>query len=163
MDILFSLLLSLSMIIHADGCGSNCFVLGQGSIHRKPRVPSCRRICSSAASMKFNAKADDGTKLNENNEEDAKYLKSLGRRERKRILQRREHERRKNAWLARYGSAAALQQTFGTTGQHNNDRTLSPTQTRALYHALLPRSLLALSELGVLDPSDLAPLAYQAR
>ena len=85
-------------------------------------------------------------------------LKSLSRSERRRLLNRREHERRKDAWLARYGTREALQRTFGDAR-----RDLTPKQTRALYHALLPRSLLALSELGVLDPSDLAPLAYQAR
>ena len=90
-------------------------------------------------------------------------MKNLGRRERKRSIARQE---RKNAWLAKYGSAEALQQTFGNTTSSSTPQQqspLSPTQTRALYHALLPRSLLALSELDVLDPSDLAPLAYQAR
>ena len=82
---------------------------------------------------------------------------NLGRRERKRAIAR---QQRINAWLAKYGSSDALQQTFG---KYATNQKLSPTQTRALYHTLLPRSLLALSELDILDPFDLAPLAYQAR
>lgn len=92
---------------------------------------------------------DDSIKYNDD-------LKDLGRRERKRLIARREHERRRDAWLERYGSADALRRTFGTTQRRDN---MSPSQTRALYHALLPRSLLALSEYGVLDPSDLAPVS----
>ena len=87
--------------------------------------------------------------------DDNDALSNLGKRERKRVLARLD---RKNAWLAKYGSADALKQTFGTLGNK-----LSPSDTRALYHALLPRSLLALSELDVLTPEDLAPLAYRAR
>ena len=82
---------------------------------------------------------------------------NLFRRERKRAIAR---QQRINAWLAKYGSSDALQQTFG---KYATNQKLSPTQTRALYHTLLPRSLLALSELDILDPFDLAPLAYQAR
>ena len=96
---------------------------------------------------------DDDEIIN-NNDDD---LKDLGRRERKRLIARREHERRRDAWLGRYGSADALRRTFGTTQRRDN---MSPSQTRALYHALLPRSLLALSEYGVLDPSDLAPVSF---
>ena len=152
----------------ADG-GSICFaqggVFGFGWRQRRQRTTLPRRVIRGRGKHNDNdvgilvlaaAKSDI---VKRRDGEDEKFLKSLGRRERKKILIRREHERRKNAWLAKYGSAAALQQTFANEGQ----RTLSPSQTRALYHTLLPRSLLALSELGVLDPSDLAPLAYQAR
>jgi len=96
---------------------------------------------------------------NNNNEEEGLNNKSNRRERRKRILNQREHERRKRAWLAKYGSCDALQKTFGDERRSG----LTPQQTRALYHALLPRSLLALSDMGVLDPTDLAPLAYQAR
>ncbi len=62
--------------------------------------------------------------------------------------------------MNRYGSVDALQRTFGT-GPPWGD--LSPTQTRSLYHTLLPRSLLALNEFGFVKVEDLAPLAYEAR
>lgn len=84
----------------------------------------------------------------------------LGRRERKRRLEDIQKIRRRNRWIKRYGSVEALKQTFGT-GPPWGD--LSPTQTRALYHTLLPRSLLALNEMGLVQAEDLAPLAYEAR
>ena len=62
--------------------------------------------------------------------------------------------------MKRYGTVEALQKTFGT-GPPWGD--LSPTQTRSLYHTLLPRSLLALNEMGFVTAEDLAPLAYEAR
>jgi hypothetical protein len=79
-----------------------------------------------------------------------------GRRARK----KQEFARRREAWLARYGSASALQSTFGT-GPPLGD--LSPEQTRSLYHRLLPRSLLGLHEMGLMRPEELAHLAYEAR
>ncbi|KAL7528756.1 hypothetical protein ACHAXR_002613 [Thalassiosira sp. AJA248-18] len=171
----FSFLLPLSLVVLAGG--SNCFVLGghRGGFferrrpHRLMPLWLSRKARSTTHIISMDMTDGDTSKQRPNDDDDddddndSVYLKSLGRRERKKELIRREHERRKNAWLARYGSAAALRQTFGNNNNNNNDRTLSPSQTRALYHALLPRSLLALSELGVLDPSDLAPLAYQAR
>lgn len=84
----------------------------------------------------------------------------LGRRERKRRLEELQKLRRRNRWIKRYGSVEALKQTFGT-GPPWGD--LSPTKTRALYHTLLPRSLLALNEMGLVQAEDLAPLAYEAR
>ena len=62
--------------------------------------------------------------------------------------------------MKRYGTVDALKHTFGT-GPPWGD--LSPTQTRSLYHTLLPRSLLALNEMGFVTAEDLAPLAYEAR
>ena len=89
----------------------------------------------------------------------------LGRRETKRLQQKQEqkldYERRRDRWMSRYGSAAALKSTFGPSKKWGGD--LSPQQTRALYHALLPRSLLGLHELGLMNPEELAPLAYEAR
>jgi hypothetical protein len=84
----------------------------------------------------------------------------LGRRDRKKRLEQIQKRRRRNRWVRRYGSVEALKETFGT-GPPWGD--LSPTQTRALYHTLLPRSLLALNEMGLIDATDLAPLAYEAR
>ncbi|KAL7532516.1 hypothetical protein ACHAWF_004168 [Thalassiosira exigua] len=78
------------------------------------------------------------------------------RRDKKKDL---EYDRRRQEWLDRYGSLEALQKTFGT----ENSSSLSPEQTRRLYHTLLPRSLLALYELGLMQPDELAPLAYEAR
>jgi len=157
----------------AHGRRSNCFVLGndgsglrlRGIVSptkkwRRPRKRSAI-VQSSTLACKDNGNTNNSNHADEH-DDDESYLKSLGRRERKRLLLRREHERRRDAWLARYGSADALAATFGTADDRSADL-LTPAQTRALYHALLPRSLLALSEYGVLDPSDLAPLAYRAR
>lgn len=90
-----------------------------------------------------------------------------GRRSRKRRLESLQYRRRRRRWQRRYGSLTALQSTFGR-GPPLGD--LSPQQTRELYHALLPRSLLALNELNELSsgssflgPEELAPLAYEAR
>ena len=86
--------------------------------------------------------------------------RKLGRRERRKRIDELQKQRRKNRWIRRYGTVEALQQTFGT-GPPWGD--LSPTQTRSLYHTLLPRSLLALNEMGLVNAADLAPLAYEAR
>jgi len=84
----------------------------------------------------------------------------LGRGERKKLQRHQEYKIRRKMWLDRYGSADALRSTFGS-GPPWGD--LSPQQTRVFYHALLPRSLLALSEMGLMKPDELAPLAYAAR
>ena len=138
---------------------STCFVVlgsggsgnGQGNflarLHTKIRK----------ASKLYMEEDNDGIKVLTNITSTSSSFDNLGRRERKRAIAR---QQRINAWLAKYGSSDALQQTFG---KYATNQKLSPTQTRALYHTLLPRSLLALSELDILDPSDLAPLAYQAR
>jgi hypothetical protein len=68
-----------------------------------------------------------------------------------------EYEQRRQQWMERYGSLEALQSTFGTGAD------LSPEQTRRLYHALLPRSLLGLYEWELMKPEELAPMAYHAR
>ncbi|KAL9178486.1 hypothetical protein ACHAXT_001824 [Thalassiosira profunda] len=67
---------------------------------------------------------------------------------------------RRQQWLDRYGSLEALQTTFGSP---DDSSSLSPEATRRLYHALLPRSLLAMHEMGLMRPEELAPLAYEAR
>lgn len=85
-------------------------------------------------------------------------LKSLGRRERKQLLKKDEYEGRRQIWEERYGSFKALQITFRA-----GPRNLSPEETRRLYHSLLPRSLLGLYEMGLMNPEELAPLAYKAR
>lgn len=80
------------------------------------------------------------------------------KKKRKKLSKKQEYEERKQEWLSRYGSLEALQSTFGST---KGD--LSPEQTRRLYHTLLPRSLLGLYEMGLMNPEELAPLAYEAR
>jgi len=141
---------------------SNCFVVlggGGGSdsqgnflsrLHTKIRKAS-KKLCMGEE------EDNNGIKVLTNITSTSLSFENLGRRERKRVIAR---QQRINSWLAKYGSSNALQQTFG---KYATNQKLSPTQTRALYHTLLPRSLLALSELDILDPSDLAPLAYQAR
>ena len=148
--------------------GSNCFVVlgGGGSsrqgrsflyrLHTKIRkVDNRQNLCMEIDSTSENNNTSNDAASNET----ASLFNNLGRRERKRAKRAIARQQRINAWLAKYGSSEALQQTFGQYAT----RQLNPTQTRALYHALLPRSLLALSELDILDPSDLAPLAHQAR
>uniref|UniRef100_A0A7S1UV73 Uncharacterized protein n=1 Tax=Grammatophora oceanica TaxID=210454 RepID=A0A7S1UV73_9STRA len=90
------------------------------------------------------------------------------------------YEERKILWMNRYGSCKALEETFGKAPSVWGD--LTPTQTRQLYHVLLPRTLLALAtEMNPPTSSKkkkkkkkpsptssssieyLAPLAYQAR
>jgi hypothetical protein len=63
--------------------------------------------------------------------------------------------------MEKYGSLEALENTFGAAPSAWGD--LTPEQTRRLYHTLLPRSLLALHEMGLMRPEELAPLAYGAR
>ena len=162
MDSYHLLLIFLFVVLAADT--SNCFVvLGGANWGKKTSLSRHHRQRRRLARIthRLNMGMIDKSTMSSNisNKEDIiaddDTLSNLGKRERKRVLARQE---RKNAWLAKYGSADALKQTFGTLGNK-----LSPSDTRALYHALLPRSLLALSELDVLTPEDLAPLAYQAR
>jgi len=73
-----------------------------------------------------------------------------------------EYQKRKAAWAAKYTSVATLRSAFGT----NKNRLwgdFGPDATRRLYHALLPRALLGLRDMGLSDADELAPLAYQAR
>jgi hypothetical protein len=100
------------------------------------------------------------TALQQNHEENHDENKAPGRRTRKAAEKRQEYERRRAQWMERYGTLTALQNTFGA-GPGWGD--LTPEQTRRLYHTLLPRSLLGLFEMGLMNPEELAPLAYQAR
>jgi hypothetical protein len=84
-----------------------------------------------------------------------------GRRARKKHINKEEYELRRNMWMDKYASLEALQKTFGAAPSLWGD--LTPEQTRRLYHTLLPRSLLALHEMGLMKPQELAPLAYEAR
>jgi hypothetical protein len=100
------------------------------------------------------------TSLLHSNNDAYSSVEEEGRRGRKKRLEKLQKQRRRNRWMKRYGTVEALKQTFGT-GPPWGD--LSPTQTRSLYHTLLPRSLLALNEMGFVTAEDLAPLAYEAR
>ena len=73
-----------------------------------------------------------------------------------------EFEARRKAWEDKYGSADALCRTFGGCANPVWGD-LDGEATRELYHTLLPRSLWALQEADILQPEELAPLAYQAR
>jgi len=95
-----------------------------------------------------------------NNKENEEVQQQLSRRDRKKLLGQLQKQRRRNRWIKRYGTVEALQQTFGK-GPPWGD--LSSSQTRSLYHTLLPRSLLALNEMGLIHVEDIAPLAYEAR
>ncbi|KAL7491243.1 hypothetical protein ACHAWT_001430 [Skeletonema menzelii] len=117
------------------------------------RHSNVQRISTAPPSTFLSAKSSSG-----DNKEQRPQL--LGRRDRKKRLDELQKQRRRNRWMKRYGTVEALKQTFGT-GPPWGD--LSPTQTRSLYHTLLPRSLLALNEMGLVKVEDLAPLAYEAR
>lgn len=71
-----------------------------------------------------------------------------------------DYEKRRHIWANRYGSVEALRENFGAAPPWGD---LDSDQSRQLYHTLLPRSLLALNEAGLMRPDELAPLAYQAR
>ncbi|KAL7464596.1 hypothetical protein ACHAXS_004932 [Conticribra weissflogii] len=74
----------------------------------------------------------------------------------------RDYRERQAAWAAKYTSVATLRSAFGT----NKNRLwgdFDPKTTRRLYHALLPRALLGLHDMGLSSVDELAPLAYQAR
>jgi hypothetical protein len=74
-----------------------------------------------------------------------------------------DYQRRKAAWAARYTSVDALRSTFGSN-RNLLWGDLDAATARRLYKTLLPKALLELYNTGVgVHPSDLAPLAYQAR
>jgi len=73
-----------------------------------------------------------------------------------------EYERRKLEWAAKYTDVSTLRRSFGTN-RNKLWGDFDPETTRKLYHTLLPRALMALSELGVMSEQELAPLAYEAR
>jgi hypothetical protein len=79
-----------------------------------------------------------------------------------------DYQRRKAAWAARYTSVDALRSTFGSN-RNLVWGDLDAATARRLYKTLLPKALLELynTNTGVVGmsvhPSDLAPLAYQAR
>lgn len=81
---------------------------------------------------------------------------------RRRKLTQAQHARAKLEWAAKYTSIHTLRQSFG----RNRNKIwgdFDPQTTRKLYHTLLPRALLGLYEVGLWSPTDLAPLAFEAR
>jgi hypothetical protein len=81
---------------------------------------------------------------------------------RRRKLTQEQHARAKLEWAAKYTSIHTLRQSFG----RNRNKIwgdFDPQTTRKLYHTLLPRALLGLYEVGLWSPTDLAPLAFEAR
>lgn len=80
----------------------------------------------------------------------------------KKKLTLEQQQRAKHEWAAKYTSIDTLRQSFGT----NRNRLWGDFDskiTRRLYHTLLPRALLGLYEVGLWSPTDLAPLAFEAR
>ena len=83
-------------------------------------------------------------------------------KKRKRKLTEEQHSRAKLDWAAKYTSIHTLRQSFG----RNRNKfwgDYDAQTTRKLYHTLLPRALLGLYEVGLWSPTDLAPLAFEAR
>jgi len=72
-----------------------------------------------------------------------------------------DYQRRKQEWASKYTSVEALRRTFGSNSNVLWGD-LDAGTARRLYKTLLPRALLELHQMGV-HPTDLAPLAYQAR
>ena len=122
---------------------------------------SSSSITTTTTSSGSNSTITEKNEEQQQQQDDDEEQEKLGHRERKRLQQKLDYERRRDRWMSRYGSLEALTRTFGPSKRWGGD--LSPSQTRALYHTLLPRSLLGLHELGVMDPEELAPLAYEAR
>lgn len=80
----------------------------------------------------------------------------------KKKLTQEQHARAKLEWAAKYTSIHSLRRSFG----RNRNRIwgdFDNKTTRKLYHTLLPRALLGLYEVGLFSPTDLAPLAFEAR
>lgn len=80
----------------------------------------------------------------------------------RRKLTQEQHAQAKLDWAAKYTSLHTLRQNLG----RNKNRIwgdFDNKTTRKLYHTLLPRALLGLYEVGLFCPTDLAPLAFEAR
>lgn len=73
-----------------------------------------------------------------------------------------QHEAAKLDWAAKYTSLDVLRASFGTN-RNKLWGDFDTKTTRKLYHTLLPRALLGLYEAGLWCPTDLAPLAFEAR
>lgn len=80
----------------------------------------------------------------------------------KKKLTQEQHARAKLEWAARYTSIHTLRQNFGRN-RNKMWGDFDTKNTRKLYHTLLPRALLGLYELDLFSPTDLAPLAFEAR
>jgi hypothetical protein len=73
-----------------------------------------------------------------------------------------QHQAAKLDWASKYTSIDVLRQSFGTN-RNKFWGDFDTKTTRKLYHTLLPRALLGLYEAGLWCPTDLAPLAFEAR
>lgn len=73
-----------------------------------------------------------------------------------------QHQAAKLDWAAKYTSLDVLRASFGTN-RNKIWGDFDTKTTRKLYHTLLPRALLGLYEAGLWCPTDLAPLAFEAR
>lgn len=78
------------------------------------------------------------------------------------ILDDTEYARRKLEWVQRYTRVETLRERFGTN-RNVLWGDLGPSETRKLYHTLLPQALVGLYDGGLMRPHELAPLAYEAR
>jgi hypothetical protein len=76
--------------------------------------------------------------------------------------QEEQHLERLEGWATKYTNVETLRSEFGSN-KNKLWGDLDSVSSRKLYHVLLPRALLGLHELGVMDLEDLAPLAYEAR
>jgi hypothetical protein len=99
---------------------------------------------ASATLSDTNSNTNTNTNTNKNTRQDEQHLKRL------------------EGWATKYTNVETLRSEFGSN-KNKLWGDLDPVSSRKLYHVLLPRALLGLHELGVMDLEDLAPLAYEAR
>jgi hypothetical protein len=95
---------------------------------------------------------------NNNNNTTPKIIRFLRRQK----LSPSQHQAAKLDWASKYTSIDVLRQSFGTN-RNKFWGDFDTKTTRKLYHTLLPRALLGLYEAGLWCPTDLAPLAFEAR
>ena len=103
---------------------------------------------------------------NNNNNNNNKYNKpttpKIIRFLRRQKLSPSQHQAAKLDWASKYTSIDVLRQSFGTN-RNKFWGDFDTKTTRKLYHTLLPRALLGLYEAELWCPTDLAPLAFEAR
>jgi len=124
-----------------------------------PLLPTGRYSSLPVPPLQLDASEDDTPPANKTRNP---LFERFRKRKRRRQLNNEEYQKAKLEWASRYTSINTLRSTFGT----NRNRVwgdFDPSTTRKLYNTLLPRALLGLYEMGLWSPTDLAPLAYEAR
>lgn len=128
----------------------------------RPVPPLTSIVLKSTASANENDTTDDTTtntnSMANNKPTTPKIIRFLRRQK----LSPSQHQAAKLDWASKYTSIDVLRQSFGTN-RNKFWGDFDTKTTRKLYHTLLPRALLGLYEAGLWCPTDLAPLAFEAR